>query len=378
MATTQIELDFMLPEDEQQRRAEIRGLRAHWYRMVESIEQIGELTPHQRRKVIGFVKRLLKSDITNWRGVGTFRQSYLAREWVVSERAMRYWMAWSKQLGVIDWTVDADESGVRRTTIEFTWTRLAAKLGTTATPARMPETADQPASTAPDQPATITDQPATRADQPATRADQPATIAAHPVVGYRLTGAPGTRTHACARGAVAAVDLDDRPPGWSAAWSALERLGVHQKPLACRYASQRGLSPRQVVEACQTAEANAWRFHDGAAAGVVFYLRHGAWPVPQVQSVDEIDARVAAATREQAQQQASDERDAENDRTRQRQSDALERTRGPALDALSLGQLRQLTARLPPATRDFLIRDVHTARQRTMARQELLRAMDDP
>ena len=292
-------LDFMLPDDERERRTTITAYRAHWFGLLESLADRSEaLTPGRRRAVIAFAKRLLKERrgdkfLLSWRGVGKIRQSYLARDWQVSERTLRRWLTWARELGLLEWRVGADEAGIRFTLVEFTWRTFATRLDLSSIPAalRPGEPAEQPDMVS-DQPDMVSDQPDMVSDQPDMVSDQPDTVSGHSVSPLDpLPSAAG-----CARESAAAVlENSETENRWTEARAALAALGVEQLPVAIRYASARKLTPAKVVAACRTAAANANRFDRGAAAAAVAYLRDGAWPASGIQNPESIAAAKSAA-----------------------------------------------------------------------------------
>ena len=249
-------LDFMLPEDARQRKRIKTEIRAHWFRMIESIEQLdGQLTRGKRRRVIGFVKRWLHSPHPDWRGIGTVRQTWLAKEWAISRQTLANYLEWAKSLGAVDWSIDTDASGIRRTTIEFTYGVLAARLGCPKLP----------------------DQSQTVDDQSQTVDDQSQTVWQHSL--------------SCSSSCSTSTTLE-----WQAAAEALQSCGVTFADAFVIEAQQLGKSAAAVIEACHVYRVNKSKLESPGSLFV--WLRRGDWPAEGIRNAEE-SRRVSSLSQQQ-------------------------------------------------------------------------------
>ncbi len=327
---SQQQFDFQLPRDKQERKQRMRDLRHHWFKLIEALEDADcGLSKGQRRRVAALMKRWLKSDYSNWCGVGTTRRTYLAKEWMMSRRTVEYQLEWAQSVGVLDWSVDTDERGVRRTTIQLLFVRLAELVGMPSQPDGDVLTECQPEKDdvlAVDQSASVADQSATVADQSATVADQSATIAQHS--SNSITPLP--------------------PDEWQAVENLFIELGVSDglAPDWIREARQLELTVADCRDIAETYRVNESKFRGPGA--IAFRIRKGEWPAAGVR-----DPRVIqeAEQKRAAQQRSAREEHAQAIAHQQQwrcELAALEKSYGTEFDALS------------PAERSRFVRSVLT------------------
>lgn len=247
-------LDFMLPPEQAARRRRITELQAHWFKLIEAIADLDVLTQGKRRCVVRFIKWLLKNrKLTTWDGIATFCQTDLAKELQRDRNTIANWLKWSSEIDAIDWSIDADCNGRKRTTVQITWRRLAIRVGMNWLP--------------PDQSETIDDQSPTVHDQSETVVDQSQTIGQHsPCPLRRTSAAPGSVNKA-------AAGFDD----WQEVESILKSLGCRQVNSAIGYARRRGLSPSAALTDIDTYRHNETKFDRGVAA-LVYRWKNGEWP----------------------------------------------------------------------------------------------------
>jgi hypothetical protein len=312
----QQQFDFQLPDDQQERRQRMTALRHHWFMLIEAIEHADcDLTIGRRRRVVAFLKRWLKSDQSDWHGIGTVCQSRLANDWVVNRQTIANYLKWAKSIGAVDWSIDADQGGLRRTTIEISFAGIAKLVGMSAMPDQDPQSSDDQSQTVwlcseTEQSQTVSDQSQTVSDQSQTVSDQSQTVWLHPPIGK-----------------------DRLPPDdWAAVENLFKDVGVILFEDLAREAAQLEYSPVECVEIVKTFKANRHRFSSSGA--ITFRIRRGEWPadgVKEARVLQEAATKKAAAI--QAAREDEQQRRAEADSARTELA-ALEEVYGPELDSL--------------------------------------------
>jgi len=256
----QQQLDFQLSDNERERRTRIKAIQEHWFKMIEAIEHVPcKLTQGRKLRVVDFLKRLLKERKLDIYGVGTLRQSWVAKEWRRTEKTLNNWMKWAQSVDAIMWSIDTDADGVRRTTIEFTPQKLGDRVGMLPLPK------------CPHQTETNSDQTETVVDQTVTVSDQTEMVTGH---------SPSSENSATSRAA---------STEWKAAEEKLKLAELSTVRDFLDDASRLGKSPAEIIAAVETFNANR-RLLESPGALRFWLDNNGKWPVEGIRTPAEMEA----------------------------------------------------------------------------------------
>lgn len=106
---------------------ELRFSKEQYEQRCSAIEQLNVPGWSQRktRVVRKFVRDIFKAKQSSFDGTWTVRQNWLAEEFfMVSRSTLQNWLNWAGEAGLIVWSIDADDFGKKRTTIEINWAQI--------------------------------------------------------------------------------------------------------------------------------------------------------------------------------------------------------------------------------------------------------------